>query len=255
MRHLVMAYSVACYAAAVGALVFLIEFISECFSPITVNAASPVSPELPVGPAIVANTILILLWGAQHSVMADPRFKAWWRPLVPQMIERSTYLLCVAASTLMLIFFWSPIPIMLWDVMDTPLGTALLVGYYFGWVIVLFATFLINHFHLFGLEQAYRHWSGTSSAASVFVTPVLYRVVRHPMMMGVLISLWCAPSMSVGRLLFNVVMTAYILVGTRHEEETLVSELGDVYETYRKTTPMLLPRFAPRKPAIASEAP
>ncbi|MEO1139126.1 MAG: isoprenylcysteine carboxylmethyltransferase family protein [Pseudomonadota bacterium] len=248
MRYLALFYSLTCYLLGVLALVTLILFIEGLGLPVTMNDASFLSPEFEVFPAIAANVALILLWGLQHSVMADPRFKTWWTRYVPRVIERSTFVLCTAISTGLLMLFWSPIPITLWDTSGTPLALILCAGYFLGWAVTLFATFLINHFHLFGLEQAYRYMRGTKSKAAAFVTPLLYRVVRHPMMTGVLISLWCAPHMTVGRLVFNITMTAYILVGTRHEEETLVAELGEAYLAYRKTTPMLLPRFRPKPP-------
>lgn len=248
MRILAMAFSLICYFAGVSTIVLQIFFIGDLMLPVTINHASPVSPDLPPILALFTNAALIVIWGLQHSIMADSRFKSWWTRFVPPSVERSTYILFVAISTIILVAFWSPIPVMLWDLTDTPLGTVLLIGYLSGWGVVLFSSFLINHFQLFGLEQAYRLLTETQSKKSIFVTPLLYRFVRHPMMTGILISLWCAPSMSIGRLLFNIVMTTYILIGTRHEEETLVNELGEVYQAYRKTTPMLLPRFRAKRP-------
>lgn len=245
-----MAYSLICYFVGVSALIALILFIGDLLLPVIINSASPVSPELPVFGALIANTVLIMLWGLQHSIMADTRFKAIWTRFVPPAIERSTFLLFVALATVILVALWSPIPIILWDVSDSVLGTVLLAGFFFGWGIVLFASFLINHFQLFGLEQAYRLLTQTQSKKAIFVTPFLYRLVRHPMMTGVLISLWCAPTMSVGRLLFNAVMTTYIVLGTRHEEETLIADLGEEYEAYRETTPMLVPKFAGNRPSL-----
>ncbi len=248
MRLFAMAYSLTCYALAVTLLVALILFIEGLILPVTIDQASPLSPQLPVLQAILANVALIAFWGLQHSVMADTRFKAWWTQFVHPAIERSTFILFTTLSTTALMLFWSPIPITLWDTSGTPLALVLCAGYFFGWAVLLFATFLINHFHLFGLEQAYRFLSQTPSKKATFVTPLLYRIVRHPMMTGILVSLWCVPHMTVGRLVFNLAMTAYILIGTRHEEDTLVAELGEEYEAYRRSTPMLLPRFKARKP-------
>ena len=247
MRILAMTYSIACYFIGVSALILLILFIGDLLVPFTINSASPISPELTMPAAIIANTLLIILWGLQHSIMADNRFKNWWTRFVPPAVERSTFLLFVAITTVLLVALWSPIPVILWDISGTSFGTILLVAYLSGWALTLFSSFLINHFQLFGLEQAYRNLTQTQSKKAIFVTPFLYRIVRHPMMTGVLLALWCAPSMTVGRLVMNIVMTTYILIGTRHEEETLVGELGDEYENYRERTPMLLPRFKGRK--------
>lgn len=247
MRILFMAYSLVSYFTGVSALVLLILFLGDLLIPVTINQASIISPKLSIYWAIIANTALIILWGLQHSIMADIRFKRWWTKFVHSAIERSTYLVFVAIATCILMVLWSPIPFMLWDVTSTTLGSVLLVGYLFGWALTLFASFLINHFQVFGLEQAYHALSQTQSKKAIFVTPFLYRIVRHPMMTGVLISLWCAPSMSIGRLLINIVMTIYIIIGTRHEEETLVEDLGEEYEEYRKSTPMLIPDVTGKK--------
>ncbi len=243
MKIFTVLYSLTSYMIGVIALTGLILFIADLFIPVTVNTASPISPVFTGLTAIIWNVMLIALWGLQHSVMADPFFKEKWTKIVHPAIERSTYLLAVAITTVLLIALWSPIPVVLWDFSASSAGTILLGGYFFGWTVVLFSTFLINHFHLFGLEQAYRLITETQSKEITFVTPLLYRIVRHPMMTGILIALWCAPTMTVGRLLFNVVMTAYIIIGTRHEEKTLIRDLGEKYVRYRNRTPMLIPRF------------
>lgn len=246
MRVLAMAYSVFCYFVGVSALLLLIAFIGNLPIPVTIDTGSPFSADLLLVSSVLVNVALIVAWGLQHSVMADPRFKAWWTRFVPPALERSTYLLFTGVLTYLLVAFWVPIPMVVWDVSGTALGTVLMVGYGLGWAIVFFSSFLINHFQLFGLEQAYRNLTQTQSKKSIFVTPLLYRIVRHPMMTGVLIALWCAPTLTLGRLVLNVVMTIYILVGTRHEE-TLLADLGDDYEAYRRTTPMLIPTFKGRK--------
>ncbi|MDJ0613165.1 MAG: isoprenylcysteine carboxylmethyltransferase family protein [Rhizobiaceae bacterium] len=244
MRISFMAYSIACYFIGVSALVALILFIGDIYLPVTVNKASTLAPDLSPETALFWNIILIVLWGLQHSIMADAKFKSWWTQFVPPAIERSTFVLFVGLATSGLILFWVPIPTMIWDVSGTSFGLVLLIAYFSGWAITLFASFLINHFQLFGLEQAFRLQTQTQSKRAIFVTPFLYRIVRHPMMTGILISLWCAPTMTFGRLLFNIVMTTYILAGTRHEEEGLIAELGQEYEDYQETTPMLVPSLS-----------
>jgi len=132
-------------------------------------------------------------------------------------------------------------PTQIWEISGTALGTALLGTYFLGWTIVLFASFLINHFALFGLSQAWQSITRTESKRDSFVTPLLYKLVRHPMMTGILIALWSVPSMTVGRLVFNTAMTLYIIIGLYLEERTLVAELGDEYINYQRTTPKLIP--------------
>ena len=241
LRIFGMIYSVCCYALGVAALVSLILFVGDLFLPVTVNVASALAPQLPAWAAIVFNMGLVAVWGFQHTFMASPDFKAWWTNYMPASIERSTYLVFVAAMTAGLILFWVPVDGVIYDVSGSVLGWILLGSFFFGWAFLLFSTFLINHFHLFGLEQAYRMVSKTQSKKETFRTPLFYKLVRHPMMLGILISLWSAPEMSINRLVLNLSMTVYILVGVYFEEKTLVADLGEEYEEYRRTTPALIP--------------
>jgi protein-S-isoprenylcysteine O-methyltransferase Ste14 len=241
MKFFAMIYSVLSYLIGFAALVYLILFIGDIAVPWTVNTASSIAPDFGPISAILWNSLLAIVWGSQHSLMANPSFKAVWTKIVPASVERSTYLLFVAAFTAGLVALWVPMTFEIWNVSGTVLGTALLIGFFLGWTITLTSTFLINHFHLFGLSQAYQLISQTPSKQETFVTPLFYKIVRHPMMTGVLIALWCAPVLTSGRLLFNITMTLYILLGTKHEEKTLVADLGEKYEDYRETTPMLIP--------------
>lgn len=241
MKIFAMIFSLLSYLVGTAALVYLILFIGDIEVPWTVNSASPMAPDLDGIAAAVWNSILIAIWGGQHSIMANPTFKAAWTKIVPASIERSTYLLFVAAFTAGLVALWVPMPAEYWNFSGSTFGTILLVGFFAGWMITIISTFLINHFHLFGLSQAFQLIRRTQSKQITFVTPLFYKLVRHPMMTGVLIALWCAPILTGGRLLLNIVMTAYILVGTKHEEGTLIADLGQKYIEYRKTTPMLIP--------------
>ncbi|UTW46370.1 isoprenylcysteine carboxylmethyltransferase family protein [bacterium SCSIO 12696] len=243
MRALLMIYSISCYLAGVAALVFLILFVADYPVLITINHASVYAPQLPPLSAALWNTLLLLVWGIQHSVMADPGFKKRWTRCIPVAAERSTYVLTVAIVTVGVILLWCPMPQMLWKTGGSVLGYTLTGIYWAGWLVVLISTFLINHWHLFGLQQAYQQARQIPSKACTFVTPLFYKIVRHPMMTGVLIALWAAPDMSWGRLLFALVMTGYVYMGTKHEEKTLVMELGDRYTGYCKATPMLFPKL------------
>lgn len=240
-RPLAVLFSIAGYAIGVAALVYLILFITDLVVPVTINHASPLAPALPGAAAAAWDLALVALWGLQHTVMASPKFKAAWTKIIPAAIERSTYLIAVAIMTAGLIALWVPLPGVIWDVSAGLPGTVLLGVYFLGWGIVLFSTFLINHFHLFGLQQAWRMATNTPSKQESFRTPVLYKLVRHPMMTGMLIAFWAAPELTVGRLVFNLAMTAYILIGISYEEKTLVADLGEDYDAYRRSTPSLIP--------------
>lgn len=241
VRFITVLYSLVCYAIGVAALVGLILFVADMVLPVTLNTASPFAPHLTGPVAIAWNVALVAVWGAQHTFMASPGFKAWWTQYMPAAIERSTYLVFVAIMTAGLVLFWVPIPGTLWDISGTMPGNIVLGVYFLGWVVVLVSTFLINHFHLFGLQQAWQQVDRTQSKDVTFRTPLFYKLVRHPMMTGVLISLWAIPELTISRLVFTLAMTVYVLVGVYFEEKTLVADLGEEYDAYRRTTPGLIP--------------
>lgn len=253
LRVLAIAYSLVCYTIGVAALVGLILFVAGLFVPVTIDTASPFAPGFTGIPAILWDCALVAIWGAQHTFMASMGFKTWWRRYCPAAIERSTYLIFVALFTAGLILLWAPLPATLWDVSGSTLGAVLLASYFGGWTITLIATFLINHFQLFGLQQAWAFSRRAQTKQDIFRTPLFYRLVRHPMMTGILISLWSAPTLTVGRLVFNVAMTVYIVVGIYYEEKTLVADLGAEYEEYRARVPSLIPGM-PVRPSPASPA-
>ena len=131
-------------------------------------------------------------------------------------------------------------------------ATCVIGLYLFGWLLLLYTTFLIDHFDLFGLKQVWRRLANKTYRAPVFRTPSLYKLVRHPLYIGWLTIFWAAPTMTVSHLIFALATTAYILIAIRFEERDLVSAFGNVYVDYRARTPMLIPRLwlaAPRSSA------
>lgn len=243
LRVATMFYSIMCYMVGVVALVYLILFIADIFVPVSINRGSGFAPHVSGVSALLWNMTVVLLWGLQHTVMARPTFKRLWVKIVPAAIERSTYLVCVAIATMFLVISWIPMPAIVWNTSNTIFYPLLFAVYFFGWCVVLFSTFLINHFHLFGLQQAFVFMRRLQSKQETFRTPLLYKLVRHPMMSGVLIALWAVPVLTVGRLVFNIMMTIYIFIGLYFEEKTLTAELGTEYENYLQTTPSVIPRL------------
>lgn len=76
----------------------------------------------------------------------------------------------------------------------------------------------------------------------------LHRYVRHPWYSLGLVILWTR-DMNAGLLVTALVLTLYLLVGSRLEECRLEAELGAVYADYRRRVPGLLPwpgRVLPR---------
>lgn len=236
-RVLSFVYGVAVYGIFLGTFVYAIGFIGNVFVPKSLDS----EPGGALGSAVAINLLLLGVFAIQHSVMARPTFKARWTRVIPTVIERSTYVLFSSAALILLFWQWRPMGGVLWNVEDT-LGRAALYGVYgFGWLLVLVATFLIDHFDLFGLRQVWLHLRRKPYTQHRFVTPGPYQWVRHPLYVGWIIVFWAAPTMTVAHLLFAIMTTAYILVAIQFEERNLIEIHGKDYLRYRKRVPMLVP--------------
>jgi protein-S-isoprenylcysteine O-methyltransferase Ste14 len=241
-RVAIFLYGVASYAVFLAVFVYAIGFIGGYHTPTMLDGA----PRRPLIEALAIDLGLLGAFAIQHSGMARPAFKGWWTRIVPEAAERSTYVLVSSLALIALFVLWEPIGGLVWQVPEGP-WQALMIGLYaFGWLLLLYATFLIDHFDLFGLKQAWRRLLNKPYEPPKFRTPGLYKLVRHPLYIGWLIIFWAAPTMTVAHLVFAVMTTAYILIAIQFEERDLVSAFGDDYSAYRRRTPMLMPRLAPR---------
>jgi methanethiol S-methyltransferase len=199
--------------------------------------------------ALLIDAALLGLFAIQHSVMARPWFKERWTQIIPWAIERSTYVLCASLALALVIWQWRPIGFQIWSVQD-PIARGLLWTLFAsGWGLVLVVTFLINHFDLFGLRQVWLPLMGKPYTQVNFVTPLPYRVVRHPLYFGFVLAFWMTPNMTLAHLVFAVLTTIYILVAIQLEERDLVAVHGSTYENYRRTVPMILPKLRRRAAA------
>ena len=239
MRHfLAMIYGAIVYLLFLVTFVYAICFVGNIIVPKTIDSEALG----PLGETLIVNIVLLGIFAVQHSVMARPGFKKLWTYIVPEVIERSTYVLFATAALALLCWQWRPIPEpVIWSV-ENPVGVALLQGiFWLGWALLLFSTFLINHFELFGLRQVIGRLLHWQSPKPEFKTPSVYRRVRHPIYLGFLLSFWSAPTMTAGHLLFALATTGYILIGIYLEERDLVALFGDQYRRYRQQVGMLIP--------------
>jgi protein-S-isoprenylcysteine O-methyltransferase Ste14 len=173
--------------------------------------------------------------------MARQGFKRWWTRIVPPSVERSTYVLFASFALLLLYWQWQPILMPIWTV-DNPVAAGVLDAvFWLGWAVLVASTFMLNHFELFGLSQVFMRLFGKQASEAKFRTPLLYRRVRHPIYLGILLAVWATPVMTAGHLLFALVITGYILIGIRLEESDLIQQFGDQYRRYRQHASMLVP--------------
>jgi methanethiol S-methyltransferase len=238
-RTAALVYGVVCYSLFFVTFLYLIAFVGNFPVPKTIDSGVPG----PTGLAIVVDGVLLALFGLQHSVMARPGFKRAWTRLVPASIERSTYVLASTIVLAAIMYFWQPIPTPVYDLGYGPLGDAARVLYLVGYGIVLYTSFLIDHFDLFGLRQVVLRAMGRPYTEKRFKTPTLYKLIRHPLYVGWILSFWAAPMFSVGHLLYASFFTAYILIAIPFEERDLTAALGEPYAQWRASTPAFVPRF------------
>jgi len=235
----IFAYGVLSYVIFFAVFLYGIGFIGGFLTPTSLDSV----PTSTLGHALTVDLSLLAAFAIQHSGMARPGFKAWWKCIVPEAAERSTYVLLSSLALAALYVFWEPIGGVVWSVPEGIARNLVLGLYLFGWLLLLYTTFLIDHFDLFGLKQVWRRLSNKAYRAPVFRTPSLYKLVRHPLYIGWLTIFWAAPTMTVAHLIFALATTAYILIAIRLEERDLVAAFGNVYVDYRARTPMLIPRL------------
>lgn len=241
-------YGMVSYGLFLGVFLYAIGFIGGFLTPTMLDGES----DAPLPQALMIDLSLLGLFAIQHSVMARPAFKRWWTRFIPESIERSTYVLMSSLALVALFAFWEPIGGVVWSAEAGLARDVVIAIYLLGWALLLYTTFLIDHFDLFGLKQVWRGLRGERYQPPQFYTPGLYKLVRHPLYVGWLTIFWAAPTMTVAHLVFALATTVYILIAIQLEERDLVDAFGERYIAYRRTTPMLLPRLwraAPKKEA------
>jgi methanethiol S-methyltransferase len=240
-------YGVISYAIFFATFVYAIGFVGNLWQSLGLTGSLFHSmdvggPQAPLGQALLINALLLGLFAVQHSVMARAGFKRVWTRIVPQPVERSTFVLAASLCLALLFWQWRPIgTTILWQVSDPTLQAVLGGLSLLGFLIVLLATFMIDHFELFGLSQVWTAFRGRNARPQEFRTPFFYRAVRHPIYLGFIIAFWATPIMTLGHLVFAAATTGYMLIAIQLEERDLVRSYGDVYRDYRRRVWMLMP--------------
>jgi len=230
-------YSTVVYVFFLGTFLYAMGFVNGVLVPKGIDDGA----RRPLAETLAVNLGLLGLFAVQHSIMARRWFKRRWVRIVPHAAERSTFVLFTCIILCTMYAQWRPLPDAVWNVEQPVLATALTALSWAGWGLVLVATFLIDHFDLFGLKQGWRRFKGGVHNDPAFQVKGIYRRTRHPLYLGFIVAFWAAPRMTQGHLLFAVMTTAFMLVAVRLEERDLVSAHGDDYVEYRRQVPMLVP--------------
>lgn len=247
-KLLQLAYATAAYVLFLGAFLYSIGFVGDLLVPKTIDSGPP-------GPWIMALAVdaaVLGFFAVQHSVMARPAFKRWWTRIVPVGIERSTYVLASSLCLVLLFWQWRPLGVTVWA-LNGLASQIVFAVFVLGWLVVLASTFMLSHFELFGLTQAYSAFRDRTVETLPFHTPMLYGLVRHPIMLGFIMAFWAAPVMTYGHLAFAIATTGYILIALQLEESDLIASFGSKYLDYRSRVPMLVPFTRWREPTAPKQ--
>ncbi|MGI9234856.1 MAG: methanethiol S-methyltransferase [Woeseiaceae bacterium] len=240
-RTFIFTYGVLSYALFFVTFLYSIGFVGNLVVPRSIDSA----PTLPLATALLVDLALLTLFAVQHSGMARPAFKRWLTRFIPAAAERSTYVLLSTICLAVLMYFWAPLGGVVWQTTSRWAEVSLIGLYLSSWTLLLYATFLINHFDLFGLRQVWFALRDKEMPALKFVTPALYRIVRHPIYVGWLGIVWFTPTMTVTHFVFAVGATLYILVGIKLEERDLEAAHPE-YSQYKRKVPGLIPSMGRR---------
>jgi protein-S-isoprenylcysteine O-methyltransferase Ste14 len=234
----ILLFGVIAYSIFLFVFLYAIGFVGNLYVPKTIDSGTAST----LLSAILINTLLLSVFALQHSIMARPKFKELFASVFSQAAERSTYVLLSSLALALIFWQWQPITTIVWEAESSMIITLITGLYFLGWLIVVLSTFMISHFELFGLTQIIDNLKNRQTAHPKFHTNYLYKVVRHPIMLGFLIAFWAAPTMTVGHLYFTIVTTVYVFVAVKYlEEKDLKKIIGEKYEAYQQEVPMIIP--------------
>ncbi len=238
LKTITLLYGLVAYVLFLIAFLCSIGFVGNLVLPKGIDSG----PESGLVTSIVINLLLLSLFAVQHSIMARPSFKKWWTTIISPAVERSTFVLLTSLILLLIFWQWRPMTDIIWEFQNSTGAMILTALFWIGWLIVFLSTFMINHFHLFGLDHVYNNFRNQPPTGLKFKENYFYKFVRHPLMTGFIIAFWATPVMTTGHLLFAAVTTAYILISVKYlEEKDLRAEIGDPYVDYQKRVPMIFP--------------
>ena len=236
-KTLMLVYAIGAYFLATASLLYLMGFITDYAVPKGISDGQAGSTLV----SILIDCALISGFGLHHSITARASFKRWWTTIIPKPIERATYLYMTTVVTALLVGFWQPIPITIWQMESAVAINLFNIAYICVWLTMMAATFHFGHFNFLGLSQAWQNFRNTPPTKSDMSARYLYALVRHPISLGWMVAPLFVPHLTLGHLVFSGANIAYILLATKFEEADLVKELGGAYQDYQKRVPAFIP--------------
>ena len=192
-------------------------------------------------PGVLAwDMLLCLMFFVQHSVMIRKTFRNRLTAIVPPHFQGSLYTVASSAVLLVIVLFWQHSGQTLISLQGIPRWVA--QGVFFASLIgMVWAMRSLPSFDMLGVQPILTQLCSRHERSIPLTIQGPYRWVRHPLYFSILLMIWCCPDVSVDRLLFNVLFTTWIIIGTLLEERDLVTEFGETYLNYQRQVPMLIP--------------
>lgn len=183
---------------------------------------------------------LSLLFFVQHSVMVRKPFRRWSANFVPEEYAGAIYAIASGIVLLLVILMWqrstqtviTPSGLFRWSL--RAISFLSLPGFYWG-------TKALRFFDPLGLRPILNRLRGRNPMSMPITAAGPYRWVRHPLYFFTILMIWSCPDVTRDRLLFNLLWTVWIVIGSTFEENDLIAEFGDAYRKYQKRVPMLVP--------------
>ena len=225
-------------------------FLAYCFGAISMiifviflykGSLNIVSLKLSHTATLGLNMGLSLSFFIQHSIMIRQSFRSGLSKFIKPQFHGAMYAIASGVFLLIVVVFWQKSDYLL----VSPQGILrwlLRLVYFLAFAGFFWGIKALGTFDAFGITSIKRHLRGKKPPPTMpFVIRGPYRWVRHPLYFFCLLLIWSGPDLTVDRLLFNILWTAWIFVGAKLEERDLVADIGDAYREYQRSVPMIIP--------------
>ena len=190
--------------------------------------------------ALIWDASLSMLFFLQHSTMIRRSVRRGMERWVSEEYSRAIFSMTSGVFLFVVVLFWQtagPIIVALtgpWRWLARLCFIAALAGF-------LWTGKSLQAFDPLGTGPMLARLGKTQPSPMPMTLRGPYRWVRHPFYFFTIVMIWSFPTLTVDRLVFNVMWTIWIWVGALLEERDLLATYGPAYEAYRKKVPCLLP--------------